>query len=104
MDLHGNAALSWSGRRQLARRVVDQGWTLTAAAEAAGVADRVGFHCTPDGCWAQYAGSVRGRRELSLPADAGSRVGSQSAGDLCDDFCNNVCSRFERVEAVLTKP
>src|SRR3954454_3393031 len=24
MDLHGNAALSWSGRRQLARRVVDQ--------------------------------------------------------------------------------
>ena len=37
MDLHGNAALSWSGRRELARRVVDQGWTLTAAAEAAGV-------------------------------------------------------------------
>jgi transposase InsO family protein len=40
MDLHGNAALSWSGRRELARRVVDQGWTLTAAAEAAGVSDR----------------------------------------------------------------
>ena len=40
MDLHGNAALSWSGRRQLARRVVDQGWTLTAAAEAAGVSVR----------------------------------------------------------------
>ena len=33
MDLHGNAALSWSGRRQLARRVVDRGWTLTAAAD-----------------------------------------------------------------------
>src|SRR5438552_742022 len=40
MDLHGNAALSWSGRRQLARRVVDQGWTLTAAASAAGVSVR----------------------------------------------------------------
>src|SRR5829696_7987962 len=40
MDLHANAALSWSGRRQLARRVVDQGWTLTAAAEAAGVSVR----------------------------------------------------------------
>src|SRR5689334_11057466 len=40
MDLHGNAALSWSGRRQLARRVVDQDWTLTAAAEAAGVSVR----------------------------------------------------------------
>jgi len=40
MDLHGNAALSWSGRRELARRVVDQGWTLMAAAEAAGVSVR----------------------------------------------------------------
>jgi transposase InsO family protein len=40
MDLHGNAALSWSGRRELARRVVDQGWTLTAAASAAGVSVR----------------------------------------------------------------
>ncbi len=40
MDLHGNAALSWSGRRLLARRVVEQGWTLSAAAEAAGVSVR----------------------------------------------------------------
>ena len=40
MDLHGNAALSWSGRRELACRVVDQGWTLVAAAEAAGVSVR----------------------------------------------------------------
>jgi hypothetical protein len=34
MDLHANAALSWSGRRELARRVVEGGWSLTAAAEA----------------------------------------------------------------------
>jgi transposase InsO family protein len=40
MKLHGNAALSWSGRRRLAERVVEQGWTLTAAAEAAGVSVR----------------------------------------------------------------
>ncbi len=40
MKLHGNAALSWSGRRRLAERVVDQGWTLTAAAAAAGVSVR----------------------------------------------------------------
>jgi transposase InsO family protein len=40
MKLHGNAALSWSGRRRLAERVVVQGWTLTAAAEAAGVSVR----------------------------------------------------------------
>jgi len=40
MDLHANAALSWSGRRELARRVVVQGWTMTAAAEAAGISMR----------------------------------------------------------------
>src|SRR5687768_3439690 len=28
MKLHGNAALSWSGRRRLAERVVVEGWTL----------------------------------------------------------------------------
>src|SRR6187549_2056698 len=40
MKLHGNAALSWHGRRRLAQRVVVEGWTLTAAAEAAGVSVR----------------------------------------------------------------
>ena len=40
MKLHGNAALSWQGRRVLARRVVAEGWTLSAAAEAAGVSVR----------------------------------------------------------------
>jgi transposase InsO family protein len=40
MELHGNAALSWSGRRRLVERVVVEGWTLTAAAEAAGVSVR----------------------------------------------------------------
>ena len=40
MRLHGNAALSWNGRRRLAERVVVEGWTLTAAAAAAGVSVR----------------------------------------------------------------
>ena len=40
MKLHRNAALSWSGRRLLAVRVLEQGWTLRAAAEAAGVSAR----------------------------------------------------------------
>jgi transposase InsO family protein len=40
MELHGNAALSWSGRRLLAERVLVDRWTLTAAAEAAGVSVR----------------------------------------------------------------
>jgi transposase len=42
MKLHGNAALSWRGRRRLAERVVLEGWTLAAAAEAAGVSVRCG--------------------------------------------------------------
>jgi transposase InsO family protein len=40
MRLHGNAALSWRGRRRLVDRVVFEGWTLAAAAEAAGVSVR----------------------------------------------------------------
>jgi leucine-zipper of insertion element IS481 len=40
MKLHANAALSWSGRRRLVERVVVEGWTLGAAAEAAGVSVR----------------------------------------------------------------
>jgi transposase InsO family protein len=40
MNLHGNAALSWSGRRELARRVDEQGWSVKRAAEAAGVSVR----------------------------------------------------------------
>jgi transposase InsO family protein len=40
MRLHANAALSWSGRRRLAERVDQEGWTLTAAAAAAGVSVR----------------------------------------------------------------
>jgi transposase len=40
MRLHRNAALSWSGRRRLAWRVVEDGWTLSAAAAAAGVSVR----------------------------------------------------------------
>jgi transposase InsO family protein len=42
MKLHGSAALSWRGRRRLAERVVLEGWTLAAAAEAAGVSVRCG--------------------------------------------------------------
>jgi transposase InsO family protein len=40
MKLHRNAALSWNGRRRLAERVVEQGWTVAAAAAAAGVSVR----------------------------------------------------------------
>ena len=57
MKLHGNAALSWSGRRRLAERVVVQGWTPTAAAEAAAVSVR---------CARKWAGRYRLEGELGL--------------------------------------
>jgi transposase InsO family protein len=40
MKLHANAALSLNKRRLLARRIVEEGWSLTKAAEAAEVSER----------------------------------------------------------------
>jgi transposase InsO family protein len=40
MKLHGNAALSLNGRRRLVRMVLEEGRSLAAAAEAAGVSER----------------------------------------------------------------
>ena len=40
MRLHANAALSLTARRRLVGRVVEQGWSITKAAEAAEVSDR----------------------------------------------------------------
>ena len=40
MKLHANAALSLNQRRRMVRRVVDQGWPLAKAAEAAEVSGR----------------------------------------------------------------
>ena len=65
MDLHANAALSWSGRRELARRVVEQGWTLTAAAEAAGVSVR---------CARKWVGRYRAGDRLLLDRSSAPRL------------------------------
>jgi transposase InsO family protein len=73
MDLHANAALSWSGRRALARRVVDQGWTLTAAAEAAGVSVR---------CARKWVGRYRaGDRQLHDHSSAPRRVANRTSAE-----------------------
>jgi transposase InsO family protein len=70
MDLHGNAALSWSGRRLLARRVVDQGWTVRAAAAAAGVSVR---------CARKWVGRYRaGDRQLRDRSSAPRRVANRT--------------------------
>jgi transposase InsO family protein len=80
MKLHRNAALSWRGRRRLARRVVDQGWTLKAAAEAAGVSVR---------CCRKWVGRYRrdGERGLFDRSSAPQRVANRTPS--------------ERVEAII---
>lgn len=40
MRLHANALLGPTGRERMVLRVVEQGWSVTEAAEAAGVSDR----------------------------------------------------------------
>jgi transposase InsO family protein len=73
MDLHANAALSWSGRRELAHRVVDEGWTLRSAAEAAGVSVR---------CARKWAGRYRaGDLELRDRSSAPHRVANRTPAD-----------------------
>jgi transposase InsO family protein len=70
VDLHANAALSWSGRRELARRVVEDGWTLTAAAEAAGVSVR---------CARRWVGRYRGGDRQPLDrSSAPRRIANQT--------------------------
>jgi transposase InsO family protein len=57
MRLHGNAALSWQGRRRLAGRVLVEGWTVAAAAAAAGVSVR---------CARKWVGRYREEGEAGL--------------------------------------
>jgi len=74
MKLHRNAALSWSGRRLLAERVLVQGWTLTAAAAAAGVSVR---------CARKWVGRYRveGEQGLSDRSSAPRSVANRTPAD-----------------------
>jgi transposase InsO family protein len=57
MKLHANAALGPKGRLTMVRRVVDHGWSVMEAAEAAGVSDRT--------CW-KWVGRYRGEGDVGL--------------------------------------
>ena len=74
MNLHANAALSWTGRRRLCELVVDDGWTVTAAAQAAGVSVR---------CARKWVGRYRleGVAGLRDRASAPRRVANRTAPD-----------------------
>ena len=91
MKLHGNAALSWSGRRRLARRVVVEGWTLAAAAGAAGVSVR---------CARKWAGRYRVEGEAGLldRSSAPMRVANRTAADRVDAIVKLRRLRFTAAE------
>ncbi len=74
MKLHRNAALSWNGRRQLAVRVVEQGSTVAAAAEAFGVSVR---------CARKWVGRYKAAGEAGLVdrSSAPLRVANRTAAE-----------------------
>ena len=74
MKLHANAALSRSGRRLLVERVLVDRWTLTAAAEAAGVSVR---------CARKWVGRYRleGEQGLRDRSSAPRRVANRTADE-----------------------
>jgi transposase len=74
MKLHANAALSLNKRRQLARRVVEQRWTLTEAAAAADVSVR---------CARKWVGRYRSEGEHGLfdRCSAPRRVANRTAAE-----------------------
>ena len=77
MKMHANARLSLKGRELLVDRVEDAGWSLSAAAEAAGISDRTARKWMarhraegPTGCW---IAPQRRRSSRTAPMSAGSR-------------------------------
>jgi leucine-zipper of insertion element IS481 len=72
MILHADAVLGWAGRRRLCEFVVDQGWTVMAAAAVAGVSV---------GCARKWVARYRleGEAGLSDRSSAPRRVASRTA-------------------------
>ena len=95
MKLHGNAALSWKGRRRLAGRVVVDGWTLRAAAEAAALSVR---------CARKWVGRYRldGERGLHDRSSAPRRVANRTAPERVNAILALRRLRFTAVEIAET--
>ena len=91
MELHRNAALSWSGRRRLCERILVEGWTLTAAAEAFGVSVR---------CARKWVGRYRLEGEAGLcdRSSAPRRVANRTADDRVEAIVKLRRLRFTAAE------
>jgi transposase InsO family protein len=95
MQLHGNAALSWHGRHRLVQRVIVEGWTLTAAAEAAGVSVR---------CARKWVGRYRleGEGGLVDRSSAPRRVANRTAPERLEAIAKLRRLRFTAAEIAET--
>jgi transposase InsO family protein len=95
MNLHANAALSWTGRRRLCELVVDQGWTVAAAAAAAGVSVR---------CARKWVGRYRlqGPAGLVDRSSAPRRVANRTADDRVEAIVKLRRLRFTAAEIAET--
>jgi transposase InsO family protein len=95
MKLHANAALSWQGRRRLVVLVCEQGWTLTAAAAAAGVSVR---------CARKWVSRYRAEGELGLSdrSSAPRRVANRTAADRVEAIVKLRRLRFTAAEIAET--
>jgi len=95
MNLHANAALSWTGRRRLCELVVDQGWTVAAAAATAGVSVR---------CARKWVGRYRleGMAGLCDRSSAPRRVANRTAPERIETIAKLRRLRFTAAEIAET--
>src|SRR6266536_4925812 len=95
MNLHANAALSWSGRRRLCELVVEEGWTVVAAAAAVGVSVR---------CARKWVGRYRleGVAGLCDRSSAPRRVANRTAPDRIEAIAKLRRLRFTAAEIAET--
>src|SRR6266700_4998220 len=95
MKLHANAALSWTGRRRLCGMVVDDGWTVVAAAAAMGVSVR---------CARKWVGRYRlnGVAGLCDRSSAPRHVANRTASDRVEAIATLRRLRFTAAEIAET--
>jgi transposase len=95
MNLHANAALSWTGRRRLCELVVGEGWTVKAAAASAGVSVR---------CARKWVGryQVEGVAGLCDRSSAPRRVANRTAPDRVEVIVKLRRLRFTAAEIAET--
>jgi transposase InsO family protein len=95
MNLHANAALSWTGRRRLCELVVVEGWTIVAAAAACRVSVR---------CARKWVGRYRleGLAGLADRSSAPLRVANRTAPERVEAIVKLRRLRFTAAEIAET--